>query len=303
MLSIIVCSTKSILPSEYVENIRATVGVPYEIISIDNSTGRFSIFEAYNSGIARSSFPYLCFVHEDVKFHTQDWGQKVVDHLNISNVGVVGVAGGQIATRIPDDSWRTYSVGVNLIQSDRTGKRKSRYEFEPENYTASRRTAILLDGVFLCMHKDLCESVCFDEMLSGFHGYDVDICMQALTAGYTNYVIYDVIIEHFSWGRMTKKYYQNLFRIYKKWEKYLPLAVSDATFNIPMAIKQTERRKLRTLCKHMVRTGFSISEIRVAISYYTLKTTGKNCYVKMFFLPVRIMGIKINSLLRGKYVK
>ena len=126
-------------------------------------------------------------------------------------VGIIGVAGGQLATRIPDDSWRTYSVGVNLIQSDYTGKRKSRHEFEPAGYAGNYRTAVLLDGVFLCMRRDLYGTVRFDETLPHFHGYDVDICLQTIIAGYTNYVIYDVLLEHFSWGRMTGVYYRNLF--------------------------------------------------------------------------------------------
>lgn len=303
MLSIIVCSTKKTLSPDYEANIRDTVGISYEIITVDNSIGRFSIFEAYNYGVTQSHYPYLCFVHEDVKFHTNGWGKKVVAHLNMDNVGIIGVAGGQLATRIPDDSWRTYSVGVNLIQSDYTGKRKSRHEFEPAGYAGNYRTAVLLDGVFLCMRRDLYGTVRFDETLPHFHGYDVDICLQTIIAGYTNYVIYDVLLEHFSWGRMTGVYYRNLFRIYKKWEKYLPLAVADAKFDVQDAVKRMEKRKLGTLCKHMVRTGFSISEIRETMNYYTILTTGRKQYLRMSLLPLRIAGIWLISLLRGKCVK
>ncbi len=303
MLSIIVCSTKKTLSPDYESNIRETVGVSHEIITVDNSTGRFSIFEAYNYGVTRSHYPYLCFVHEDVKFHTSGWGGKVVNHLNMDKVGIIGVAGGQLATRVPDDSWRTYSAGVNLIQSDYTGKRKSRHEFEPAGYTGNYRTAVLLDGVFLCMRRDLYGTVRFDETLPHFHGYDVDICLQAMVAGYTNYVIYDVLLEHFSWGRMTAVYYRNLFRIYRKWEKYLPLAVPDARFDVPAAIRTTERHKLKTLCKHMVRTGFSDSDIRETINYYAFLTTGKKQRLRMFLLPLRIVGIRVDSFLRGKNVK
>ena len=54
MLSIIVCSNKD---DEYFHNFTAnlqdTVGVPFEVIQIDNSKNKHSIFSAYNLGASR----------------------------------------------------------------------------------------------------------------------------------------------------------------------------------------------------------------------------------------------------------
>ena len=49
----------------------------------------------------RSRQPYLCFVHEDVRFVTQDWGRKIVAHLQDKEVGLVGIAGGGTMPKIP----------------------------------------------------------------------------------------------------------------------------------------------------------------------------------------------------------
>ena len=48
MISIIVCSKFPTLSKELLDNISQTVGTDYEIVSIDNSQAKYSIFEAYN---------------------------------------------------------------------------------------------------------------------------------------------------------------------------------------------------------------------------------------------------------------
>ena len=87
---------------------------------------------------------------------------------------------------------------------------------EPQNFTGERLPVVLLDGVFLAMRKDLFDAVKFDETLAGFHGYDFDISAQAVIAGYNNYVVYDILLEHFSEGNRDAAYYVNLTNIHKK---------------------------------------------------------------------------------------
>ena len=42
MISLIICSTREELDPVLKDNIAATIGVPYEIIHIDNSQGKYS---------------------------------------------------------------------------------------------------------------------------------------------------------------------------------------------------------------------------------------------------------------------
>lgn len=68
-----------------------TVGYTYELIVIDNSEYKYSIFEAYNLGIERSSGEYLCFIHDDILFHSQDWGKAVEGIFNDDvKIGLIG---------------------------------------------------------------------------------------------------------------------------------------------------------------------------------------------------------------------
>lgn len=122
MLSIIVCSRNQTLPKEFTENVSTTVGVEYEIVAIDNSQNNYSIFSAYNLGFSKCKYPYLCFVHEDVQFHTQNWGEKIIAHLQEANTGILGLAGSDLVTRVPGACSGKTSC-ANLIQSDKSGKK------------------------------------------------------------------------------------------------------------------------------------------------------------------------------------
>ena len=81
MLSIIICSISPERLQEISQNIHATIGVEHEIIAIDNREKCWSIARAYNEGARQARYPYLFFVHEDVKFHSQDWGTVVAEKL------------------------------------------------------------------------------------------------------------------------------------------------------------------------------------------------------------------------------
>ena len=229
MLSIIVCSRNKSLSEIFVNNIVSTVGVEYEIIHIDNSESTYSIFSAYNLGIKKSKYPYLCFIHEDVLFHTKNWGDKIIAHLKDPKTGIIGVAGGDFVPRVPA-SWGTLiSPGNNVIQSDSSGKKTTHQFSIPKDYSFTTRSSLIIDGLFLSMRSEMTDKIRFDENLKGFHGYDYDISLQSIIAGYKNYVIYDVKVEHFSRGGTNILYFRNLILVYKKWEKYLPLIGENVT--------------------------------------------------------------------------
>jgi hypothetical protein len=269
MLSVIVCSRKKELDETFVKNIQNTIGVSYELISVDNSDNNFTIFTAYNVGYARSNYQYLCFLHEDVKFHSNNWGVNVIKHLNENNTGIIGVAGGDIVHRVPCAWSKVFTPSQNVLQTDLTGQNPPEHYLEPQNYSESKRTTITVDGIMLCMRKELMADVVrFDENLPGFHGYDYDISLQSNIAGYQNFVIYDIRIEHFSRGKTNQMYFNNLISIYKKYENQLPIIGKSITEENKMAIGWLERKNLNQLTKKMVRKGFEANEVKTEIIYF-----------------------------------
>ena len=93
MISIVICARANDINEALKENIQNTIGVPYELIVIDNGKNEYSIFSAYNKGVTLSNYDIVCFMHDDISFETMGWGNIVTTQLQKFNVGAIGVAG------------------------------------------------------------------------------------------------------------------------------------------------------------------------------------------------------------------
>lgn len=270
MLSVIVCSRSQTPKPDFAENIRHTIGVEYELIHIDNSVNTYSIFEAYNQGYKISKYPYLCFVHDDIFFHSKDWGKKLIMHLQDPSTGVIGIAGADLVHRVPSAWTKVFGPSQNVLQTDTTGKKEPEHKLLPLQYQLDKRTTVTLDGMILAMRKDLMDHhIRFDENMQGFHGYDYDISIQSTVAGFQNYVIYDILLEHFSGGKTNQTYFNNLIYIYKKFETQLPLIGQSITPEQKAKINKLEKKNLNQLMTKMVRKGFSVKALKSSAGYFS----------------------------------
>lgn len=228
MISIIICSCNTVELAAVEKNIRETIGVPYEIISLDNRENRYTIFSAYNIGIERAKGDIVCFIHEDVIFHTNDWGGYLKRHLLNEEIGIVGVFGAHFMPKcFPVTYWYNPCSGT-VLQGTRnktnvyTVDLLSRYE-SPQGIKNEVEVAVV-DGLWMAGKKDLFRKIQFDDRTySGFHCYDIDISMQSLKLGKKNIVVNDILIEHKSFGHAHKKFYSALRLWYKKWNDDLPI--------------------------------------------------------------------------------
>ena len=245
-LSIVICSRTKDITSEFRNNIAETIGCEYQLIVIDNSMLNYNIFSAYNEGACRSDGDIICFVHDDVKFHTQNWGELIIAHFSDKTVGIVGIAGTHFLPVTPCAWWEPDIFSQNLIQTyDGSGKKvheKCNRFFADD--------AVALDGVFLCIPHRLFEVIKWDaETFQGFHGYDVDICLQILSAGYRVIVAQDILLEHNSRGSYSEDFVKAQQKVFDKWKHILPIVrgveLSD------------EEIKIRTQMISAVHTGYS----------------------------------------------
>lgn len=286
MISIIICSKQADITPEFKENIKTTIGVDYELVVVDNSKGEHSIFAAYNKGFRESNYPYLCFVHEDVLFQQKDWGAALIAHLSNAKTGIVGVAGGPIATRIPASWWLVGKGYKNLIQHYKV-KNTIANEISFTQAQAPKEV-IVLDGVFLSFRRDLFDSICFDETLTGFHGYDHDICIQSVVAGYKNYVVFDILLTHFSEGSMNAQYYTNLLKVYKKWADNLPLSASDVPDKILNNFNKLENKLFNKLIRRLIKVGFSKKLIESDLIFFNQIISKNSNFYVCFLLKIKI---------------
>ncbi len=222
MISLIICSKHQDIDDKLKTNIQNTIGIEYELLVIDNSNNQYSIFEAYNEGVKKAKYDFYCFMHEDIWYHTQDWGNKVIKHLSVKETGLIGSAGSFYLSRIPSPWFKAKPYVKSFVQS---------YNNEPDRppkyYTLDKDYQVLcLDGFWMCSKKEVFEKVSFDsDLFKGFHCYDLDICLQVYQAGYKTYVVSDILIQHFSTGSMNRQWIDETFKLYKKWKSIMPVSV------------------------------------------------------------------------------
>ena len=225
MISLIVCSRKSDIPQALKDNVAQTIGnTPFEWIVIDNSKNRYSIFQAYNEGVRRSKGEILCFMHDDILFITEGWGGKVEKHL-CEGVGLIGVIGNHMLPDCPSSWWTTSLETGHVIQRSFHDNRNQDVLCEKyRDVDSNCSDSVVVDGLWFCMPKQLFETIKFDDKLySGFHCYDIDICMQVLGIGWSVRTVFDILIAHYSLGPLNKAFFQQRELWYDKWKSKLPI--------------------------------------------------------------------------------
>lgn len=221
MISIVICSYKELRYEQVAQSIDETIGVPYELIKIDNLVHQYGICKAYNLGAAQAKFNYICFMHEDIIFKSKDWGKKLLSFSTAQpNPVVIGVAGSTYKSLFPS-GWAQglfETDYVNVIQHYSKGTAVDR------NLDAARYVEVVsLDGVFLFTHRDVWQENKFDEhTFDKFHGYDLDFSFQA-GRKYQLFVSPEVLIEHFSSGDLNRDWVEYAIKLTEKWEKSLPI--------------------------------------------------------------------------------
>ncbi|UOR03946.1 glycosyltransferase family protein [Hymenobacter aerilatus] len=226
MVSIIICSRSQDQLAQVKYNVAATIGAPYEVVAIDNSQGRYSIFQAYNWGIAQSTGDLLCFMHEDISFETQDWGQVVQRAFREnSRLGLLGVAGSSYKPAVPSgwsfDSACDDTTYMNIVQYYKGRSDKNKIYSNPKKQTISN--VVSVDGVWFCTTRAIAEKVQFDEKtFSGFHCYDVDFSL-AVLQHHEVAVTFEVLINHFSEGSFNDSWITETIKLHDKWRAILPI--------------------------------------------------------------------------------
>ncbi|WP_242087550.1 glycosyltransferase [Aestuariivivens sediminis] len=221
-ISIIISTYRENYFNAIEQNIHESIGdVNYEIIRVDNP-GVMGICSAYNLGASKAQYDMLCFVHEDVLFKTNGWGEKIISHLEDAQVGIIGIAGTAYKSKIPS-SWSIYRpyTAYYLEQCNRKSKKlMMRFSYE----TSKLHTEVVsLDGVFLATKYSIWKDCPFDDRtFTGYHGYDMDFSMQILK-NYKLFVVFDILLVHFSPGKPDISWLNAAIKFSDKWSSELPV--------------------------------------------------------------------------------
>ena len=240
LISIIICSRDKSLFDRLVKNIDETIGCEFELICIQGAT---SITQAYQEGLEKSIGKYCVFVHEDILFHSKDWGNHLITYFdNDTSLGLIGIAGAKTKTRVPSAWWDCSESDkvIRIIQHFSEGEIKN----QNQGFTHGKLEAVaVIDGVFMAMRTN--KQIKFDQTLLGFHGYDLDLSFAVIKAGYSIAVTQEIVLEHFSSGRLSMSWMKSLFHTHRNHRTVLPVSFSNSGFRISQEI-----RNLFQLFKH-----------------------------------------------------
>ena len=287
MLSVIICSRMPDITDDLKQNIAETIGCEYELIVIDNSKNKYSIFSAYNEGVRRAKGEILCFMHDDIRYRTPRWGNTVSDYFRNDNIGCVGIAGTKYFPRIPASWFSMKDEIINVIQHYNAKDSAIHVNRGFSGNTACKVVAI--DGVWMSIRRSLFDKIRFDEKYGGFHAYDTDICMQVTCEKKDIMVVPDILIEHFSCGSLSKVWFDANLIFFDKWKHFLPTKVSG--FKLTRLYKVNLWWYFFSVIKQMESYSYESKEIRKYI---------RTIFVRMPIVAngalVKIIGYYVKSL-------
>jgi hypothetical protein len=180
MVSLIICSVNPQYLQQVKENISATIGVEYELLVWDNRQQQKGLCEIYNSMAADAKFSYIIFMHEDILFETQKWGKLIVEIFNGNpHAGLIGVAGGKYKSA-QYSGWFSGNKAFDFLNITHRINGINHKLVQPENNVSEINDVVCIDGVFIACRKEIWQQVKFnEEILKGFHFYDIDFSLRA----------------------------------------------------------------------------------------------------------------------------
>ena len=276
MLSIVVCSISQQLLADFKANLENTIGVPYELIAIDNAILNKSITHIYNLGASKAKFEIVCFIHEDIAFTTKGWGKKVLSHFNEKpHCGLIGVAGSKYKAAL-NAGWYT---GVrefdccNITHQYPSGISEHLY-LNPVQNSLSQQV-VVIDGVFMCVRRSVLEQVAFDEhLLTGFHFYDIDFSFN-VSRFVDVYTVFDIDMIHFTkGGDFGDKWMYYSLLWHKNSGKKLPVYTPGIDLKINRIEQQVTKSWLSFLMKQALSTKNRFRWLATIPKYYLLCNIG-----------------------------
>ncbi|RYG18405.1 MAG: hypothetical protein EOO07_09030 [Chitinophagaceae bacterium] len=293
MISIIICHRKRDLLEGIKVSIEKTIGVPYQLIVIDNTTNKYTILSAYNEGVRRAIYDIVCFTHEDVLFYSSDWGKNVIQHFKDPGIGMIGVAGGMAQSSVPSAWWYNnyFSHSArNLLMRKTTGNSYQLYHHYSNPLNSEGKVeVVIIDGLWFCIRKSLFEKISFDEKTyKGFHLYDADISLQVKQHA-KNYVVFDILLEHLWSGTISGDYYTEVIKFVNKWAEKLPI-VSDHVD--PKYLDKYNWHALRSVILEMKASKIKEHVIEEVLSSYLpiVKENYNHKWFNSYFSLAQIIG-------------
>lgn len=276
-ISVIVCAKNLSSCQSLTENVNSTIGCIHEIILIDNSKNKYSIFEAYNEGISKSKGELLCFIHDDIEIYSKNWGWYLLSQFEKNpDIGLIGIAGTKVKTKMASNWWDCPEQYQFINIYHQSGSLKE-HEL---NWPASTNVIEVstIDGVFMVCRSYL--GIKFDQSMKGFHFYDLNLSLSCHDKGFKVCVTNQIDIVHHSRGNLDRSWILSAAHSYKKLEKNLPLII-DAEIS-RKALRELEFENGLLLLERILKHRFYVKSIFIWLKLFILNPFSNKLFKSSF---------------------
>lgn len=196
-----------------------------DVTYLDNSCGD-SMCKKYNHAIdlLGDYEGWVCFIHDDAYIKTPgDIVQARLDQAYAKGQRIAGVMGTLNLDTSMHWWWPDRQVnGAGSIQQIVLGPDKKplvpEKVYEMNDWPGYHPGLATVDGCCMWIHTDVFKKIRWDENIQGYHFYDVDICLQALRAGFGICVV-PVTVAHASPGELPKNINELRKPVFEKWAR------------------------------------------------------------------------------------
>lgn len=230
MISLLVCSVQPDLLERVKGSVESTIGTKHEWLVADNRNTGKGICQVYNELAEQAQYPYLLFLHEDVTFHTANWGAILIRQFETdSQLGLVGLAGATCKSA-SISGWYTGNAAFDRFHITHQMPGSTEFLNQVPDDQTDLFPVVCLDGVFLCCRRSVWENIRFDaDHLNGFHFYDLDFSLR-VAARYRVAVTTRIDLIHHtkSGGDYGSRWIREALAFHKRWSNRLPTSVSNS---------------------------------------------------------------------------
>lgn len=283
MISFIICSINSEQYYQFQKNITDTCGIPFELLRHDNRAAKWGLCKVYNHYSKIAKYDIICYIHEDVLFHTPNWGQIICDfYKNTPKAGCVGFAGSLIKTKNLS-GWATSksSNRYNFTQGFRDGSSKS-YILNPNNEDFAE--VVSLDGFCIFCKKEIWDQYKFrEDIFTGFHLYDISFSTIIATE-FNNYVCNVIKVEHLSPGSFSDDWYKNSKLFHSEMQNILPVISSNFSKD---KIQSEENKAAYTFAKQDIKNNWSKRSHFITIKELYKSTNSYRYLLRIIFFTLK----------------
>lgn len=193
LISVVICSIRpERLATARVSLVEAFGDWPWELIHIPDAT---SLCEGYNRGAERARGDLIVFCHDDIRLLCRNLGDRLTQSLQTADV--VGVAGSDL---LAGPTWYiSGNLHGNVCHEVVNQSSLTAYSLDRGQINGLQA----LDGVFIATRREVFARLKFDaQTFDAFHFYDLDFTYRAFRLGLNVCVRTDILLAHFSGGRI-----------------------------------------------------------------------------------------------------